>query len=76
MKEEHIKIFSGSPVIVRRLRQILKEEGIDSVYKNQDEIARIAGFGGPMNLAELFILNIDFEKAKDVIEDYKEEINS
>ncbi len=59
---EHIRIFTGSPVIVRRLEFLLDASGIGSVYKNQDESARMAGFGGPMNWAELFILNTDLEK--------------
>ena len=76
MNEKHVRVFTGSPVLVRRLGFILDESGIGSVYKNQDESARLAGFGGPMNSAELFILNIDLEKAEPIIADYKKEINA
>lgn len=74
MKEAHIKIFTGSPVIVNHLRSLLHEHGIDSICKNHDESARVAGFGSFVNLAELFILNIDLEKANPIIEDFKREI--
>ena len=76
MKEEHIKVFSGSPVVVRHLGTLLKEQGIDSICKNHHESATLAGFGSLMSNAELFILNIDLEKAKDTIINFREEINS
>ncbi len=76
MKQEHIKVFSGSPVIVRRLGALLRDQGIDSILKNQYESARIAGFGGPMNVADLFILNTDLESAKETIINFQKEINS
>lgn len=74
MREEHIKVFTGSPVIVRRLQSILDASGIGSVCKNQHESARLAGFGAPLNSAELFVLNVDMEKASPIIADYKNEI--
>ncbi len=74
MNTEHIRIFSGSPVITNGLKSLLRENNIDSLIKNQDESARLAGFGGPMNLAELFILDIDLEKAQPIIDEFKKQI--
>ncbi|MBL4605416.1 MAG: DUF2007 domain-containing protein [Flavobacteriaceae bacterium] len=76
MTQEHIKVFSGSPVIVKRLKSILEEHGIQSIYKNQDESARISGFGGPLNFAELFILNTDYDKAEELVKNYQKEIDA
>lgn len=76
MSQEHIKVFSGSTVIVQRLKTILEEQNIQSIYKNQGESALIAGFGGPINFAELFILNTDYEKAAELIKEYQKEIDA
>lgn len=77
MSTEHIKIFTGSPINANRLQSLLKEIQIDSLIKNQVESARLAGFGSSYDsAAEVYILNIDLDKAKETIENYLEEINA
>ena len=54
MKTEHIKLFSGSSIIINRLQNILESNNISSLLKNKFESARLAGFGEQMNSVEIF----------------------
>lgn len=74
MATKHIKIFSGSSIIINRLRALLDENNISSIAKDQFESARLAGFGAPMNSVDLFILDSDIEKANSIIHNFKKEI--
>ena len=74
MATKHIKIFSGTSIIINRLRILLDENSIGSIAKDQFESARLAGFGAPMNSVDLFILESDLEKATSIINDFKREI--
>jgi len=75
MPTEHIKIFSGSSVLVRGLQNLLDDEKIDYIIKDLFESARLAGFGEQINSVELHVLNSDLEKAKPIVDLYKEKIN-
>ena len=70
MKEEHVKIFTGSTIIVSRLQTILKEHGIDSIVKSD----KIPAYEITNYIDELHILNLDLEKATPIVEDFKKEI--
>ena len=74
MAVEHIKIFTGTSIITRRLGDILEENNIGSIIKDEMESARLAGFGVPTNSSHLFILDSDMEKAQDIVESFKKEI--
>ncbi|MEO9570775.1 MAG: DUF2007 domain-containing protein [Polaribacter sp.] len=76
MLTEHIKIFSGSSIIVRGLQNLLDENKITYLVKDQFESARLAGFGEQMNSVEIHVLGIDKDKAKSIVDKYKIEINS
>ena len=76
MTTEHVKIFSGSSIIINGLKKILLDNNIDSLIKNHHESARLGGFGLTAESVELFVLNVDLEKAKGIVEDFKAEINS
>lgn len=76
MTTQHVKIFSGSSIIVNGLKNILEENNISSLIKNKFESARLAGFGEQMNSVELFVMNTDVEKANIIVDDFKKEINS
>ncbi|MFY0603229.1 MAG: DUF2007 domain-containing protein [Flavobacteriaceae bacterium] len=74
MAAEHIKIYTGTSIITRRLSSILEENNIGSIIKDEMESALMAGFGAPSNSSHLFILDSDIEKAKEIVEDFKKEI--
>ncbi|MFD2568974.1 DUF2007 domain-containing protein [Pseudotenacibaculum haliotis] len=70
MKEEHIKVFTGSSIITRRLKSLLEEKNISSLIKSD----KIPAYEITNYIDELYVLNIDFEKASPIIEDFKKEI--
>lgn len=71
---EHIKVFTGTSILVNRLAYLLDEISIPSIIKNEKESGRLAGFGTLGDAVELHIFNSDLEKATDVIESFKKEI--
>lgn len=74
MEKEHIKIYSGTSVLVNRLSYLLDSEKIPSLIKNHHESARLGGFGSPIDSVELFIYDSDSEKARPIIEEFEKEI--
>lgn len=73
---EHVKIFSGSSIIINGLKSLLEDNNISSLVKNRFESARLAGFGEQMNSVELFVVDEDLEKAKIIVDEFKTKINS
>ncbi len=71
MNQEHIKVFTGSPIFVRRLQKILEENNISSLSKSD----KIVGYEISNHIDELYILNVDLAKAKKIIDDFEQEIN-
>jgi hypothetical protein len=76
MEKEHVKIFSGTSIIVRGLQNILDNNEIGYYIKDHVESARLAGFGAQQNDIDLYVLENDFSKAKPIVENYQEKINS
>lgn len=76
MTTEHVKIFSGSSIIVKGLQNLFDDDKISYIVKDNFESARLAGFGEQMNSVEVHVLSADEEKAKSIVENYKKEINS
>ena len=72
MKEEHIKIFTGSTIFTRRLKMLLEEENIGSIIKSD----KIIGYEISNFIDEVFVLNTDLERAKPIVEDFEKQINS
>ena len=72
MKEEHIKIFTGSTIFTRRLKMLLEEENIGSIVKSD----KIIGYEISNFIDEVFVLNTDLERAKPIVEDFEKQINS
>jgi hypothetical protein len=75
MGTEHIKVFTGTSIIVNGLKNRLQDKGINSIIKDGFQSSKMAGFGAPMNSVELLILQSDTEMATPVINDYVNEIN-
>ena len=74
MQKEHIKVYTGTSVLVNRLNYLLDQENIPSLIKDHTFSANIAGFGALSNSIELHIYNTDLEKATLIIEEFKKEI--
>ncbi|MDG1528598.1 MAG: DUF2007 domain-containing protein [Polaribacter sp.] len=74
MEKEHIKVYSGTSVLVNRLSFLLDTEKIPSLIKDHVSSGNLAGFGALSNSVELFIYKSDLEKATEIIEEFKKEI--
>jgi hypothetical protein len=72
MNEKHVKVFTGSPLLVRRLKSILEENQISSLSKSDTIVA----YEISNNIDELYVLNLDLDKSKEIVEAYKKEINA
>lgn len=72
MNEKHIKVFTGSPLLVRRLRAILEGNNISSLSKSD----KIVAYEISNNIDELYVLNLDAEKAKGIVDAFEKEINA
>lgn len=66
---EHKRILTASAIIVNRIAQILDENQISSIIKDNTESARLAGFGTYQNDVDLYVLETDFERAQKLIEE-------
>jgi hypothetical protein len=69
---EHVKILTNSAILINRIAQILDEEEIPSLIKDNVESARLAGFGTSANDVELYVYTSDLEKAKKIINTFLE----
>ena len=72
MKEEHIKIFTGSSIFTRRLKTLLEDQNINSIIKSD----KIPAYEITNYIDDLYVLTVDVEKAKPIVETFQEEINS
>lgn len=72
----HIKVFSGSQILVNRLSQLLDEIEVPYLVKDNKEAGRVAGFGTLGNSVDVYIYESDLEKAQSTIDDFKQEIEA
>lgn len=72
MKEKHVKVFTGSPIFVRRLQSILEEHQISSLSKSDT----IVGYEISNNVDELFVLDTNLEKARELVSAFENEIEA
>ena len=66
-----MKVFSGSEILALALQVKIEEAGVDTVLKNNNQSATLAGFGTTGQAVELFIQETDFAKANPVIEEFR-----
>ena len=66
---EHIKLMTDSAIVINRKAQLLEEQGIASIVKNNTESARLAGFGSFSDDVELFVAETDVKKALELLSD-------
>ena len=62
-----VKIFSGEEILAIQLQKSIEAKGIDTVLKNNSQINKLTH----KNPVELFIQEVDFGKAHQIIEDFR-----
>ena len=68
-KDELIHVFTGSDVMVERLKADLEANGIGVLVRNDFQSGVMAGFGGGVPSAvDIFVASADAEKAVEIIE--------
>lgn len=67
MSDSFTLLFSGSIVDVNRVKAILEENNIFPIVKDENESARLAGFGATSMIQQVFVPNSALEKAKNLI---------
>ena len=72
MKKTYIKVYTGSTILVKRLQTLMNEAKIHSRIKSD----KIPAYEITNYIDELFVLNSDLEKAKEIVDDFVTEINS
>ena len=68
--KNHTLVLSDSKIIISGLSLLLKEIGLTPVVKS----GTIPGYDLTLDMDELFVNDLDLEKAKKHIEKYKERI--
>lgn len=63
----HVKIITYRAIVINRMAQILEEEGIGSIIRNNVESVRLAGFGSLPQDVDLLVAESDLEKAQEII---------
>ena len=65
--KEHVRILTDTAIAINRFAQILDENKISSLIKDNVESARLAGFGTSPNEVELYVYKSDVDNAKKII---------
>ena len=65
--KEQVRILTDSAIVVNRIVQLLDEESIPSLVRDNVESARLAGFGTSPNDVELFVHPSDASRAESII---------
>lgn len=71
----HVKLYSGTSILVNRLAYMLDEIGVSSIIKDNKESGRLAGFGTLGQSVDLLINEEDYERAKDSLDIFQKEIS-
>ncbi len=71
----HIRLYSGSFIEVQRLQLDLNDAEIPFLIKNNNESAKMAGFGALSDNVQVHIFESDFKKASEILANLKAEIN-
>ena len=78
LNSNYLKIFTGNFIIVKRLVLELEKENIIPVVKDQNESARLAGFGGGNfpGFQEVFVNKDEHEKSILILEKMNSELEN
>jgi hypothetical protein len=72
MSNEHVKVYTGSSILARRLRHLIEDAGIGCIVKS----GKIPAYEIGSDMDDLYVLEKDLEKAKLIVEKFKKEIES
>tara|TARA_A100000171_G_scaffold31367_1_gene29697 strand:+ start:1717 stop:1944 length:228 start_codon:yes stop_codon:yes gene_type:complete len=72
---EYAKILTDRKIIINRVSQLLDEEKIPYLVKDNAESARHAGFGTSSNDVDLYVYKSDSNKAETIIKSFVENSN-
>jgi hypothetical protein len=72
---EHVKIHTDSAIVINRIVQILNDNEIRSLVKDNIESARLAGFGSSYFDVELYVDKSDIARAEKLIRTFLEKDN-
>ena len=67
MTDSFSLLYTGSLIDVQRLKGALEEKNIFPIIKDETESARLAGFGAPTMMQQLWVLATELEKAKTLL---------
>ena len=67
MHDAFTLLFSGSVVEVQRLKSLLEEHDIFPIIKDENESARLAGFGAATMMQQVLVPTSSLEKAKSLL---------
>lgn len=67
MEDSFTLLYTGSLIEVQRLKTVLEEQKIFPIIKDENESARLAGFGAPSMMQQLWVPSATFELAKTFI---------
>lgn len=70
---EFVRLMTGNLITINRVANILEQKDIPSLIKDNTESARLAGFGTPQNDVDLYVNKLDFDKAKNAIQQFEQE---
>lgn len=71
---KHIRLFTGSFIAVQRLQLDLNDAEIPFLIKDNNESARMAGYGILSDNVELFIFEEDLKKSTEILNSINAEI--
>lgn len=64
----YIKVYSGSVVDTQHIMQLLQNNGIQPVLRDNSSTAMLSGFGAVMpNFQELYVHEDEFDQSKRII---------
>ncbi len=70
-----VHVFSNTELTVMHLKNILEDNGISSLVRNDYESGNSAGFvGGTSTSIDLYIQKVDEERAMPIIDEFKASI--
>ncbi|CAI8268403.1 MAG: Uncharacterised protein [Flavobacteriales bacterium] len=67
MTDSFSLLYTGSLIDVQRLKGALEDINIFPIIKDETESARLAGFGAPTMMQQLWVLATELEKAKTLL---------
>jgi hypothetical protein len=70
--DEHIKIYTDSAIVINRMAQVLEENQIQSIVKDNVQSAIMAGFGSSGFEVALYVSKSDYEKAQAILKEMLE----